>query len=240
MCALPPAFRACLLSIACILLPITATAESVTNRFVCVLGDYKRVVELAYLAEPNSVPCEIREAKYNGQQQILWRANFDVSFCQRQLEDYRAKLQLLGWPCETTDIENSQVHSKKQPVISEVAFIPSANTLALTDQRAQKTARQEISGQVYLHENELSESPTAKYRPDLPNSTISQLSIEELRQLDDWLIYLSAQSMLSIERLMPESGKFRNYQLQEGLHSGDIYLRLQNRIEFLHSLLVDR
>jgi len=202
MCALPPAFRACLLSIACILLPITATAESVTNRFVCVLGDYKRVVELAYLAEPNSVPCEIREAKFNGQQQILWRANFDV--------------------------------------ISEVAFIPSANTLALTDQRAQKTARQEISGQVYLHENELSESPTAKYRPDLPNSTISQLSIEELRQLDDWLIYLSAQSMLSIERLMPESGKFRNYQLQEGLHSGDIYLRLQNRIEFLHSLLVDR
>ena len=56
-----------------------ATADTVTNRFVCTVESGFRSVELSYLDEVGSVPCAIRETRQDGSTRLLWRADYDLS-----------------------------------------------------------------------------------------------------------------------------------------------------------------
>jgi len=271
-------------------------AEIVTDRFVCALAVGSRSIELTYLDKVGNVPCEIRETRENGQSRTLWRANFDASFCQRQMDDHRALLDSLGWPCKTvaalesaddsatvqlsrmaalslesnipanTGIKSSAetIYSNttetttalyaaaaagttaigvSSPLLAATTRVPGANTKAraITDQPPAKSLRESLhlTAEVTFVESSSESTTSKKALPPVvtPGVTAGQLSIEDARQIDDWLIYLSAQSMASIKHLMSDSESFNDYQLGEHLNSDNIYTRLQNRIEFLQTLL---
>lgn len=217
------------LAITFLLISVTpVNAEIVGDRFICVLGSDGRIIELTYLNQINAVPCEIRESKYGGQTRTLWRANFDVTFCQRQINEYRAKLETLGWPCQVVVNEELAALTTHDSNLSNAVFTPSGNypESNLSGNRADVT----------FYENGLANFP-AGIKPVPPTSIVSQLAQDEVRIFDDWVIYLSAQTMLSIQHLMDESNGFSDYLSEEDFNSGDIYIRFQNRVEFLHSLL---
>ena len=261
--------KASLVTVATTLTASSVLAETVADRFVCNLGNEGRLVELTYLDQADSVPCEIRESKYSDQQRpqtrTLWRANFDLSFCQNQFENYRVKLQKLGWPCEvaTADAVYSAREAKPSSVAfpSSVALPPSvaftesiidsgvetqeykrntnsANTKPVNATPAnEKPANATPKRQVFIHESTI-ETFSFPHNPPVPPE-FNEAGVSQ-RDLDQWIMYLSSQSMLAIRNLSPESESFSNYKLNEDLHTEDIYTRLQNRIEYLRSLLSER
>ena len=229
-----------LLTVAITFLPATTVlAETVGNRFVCELGNEGRVVELTYLDQAGSVPCEIRESKYSDQKRTqnntLWRADFDLSFCQNQFESYRVKLQTLGWPCEASDLGGNTVHSFHEVTAPEVTLTTTVIDSGIEKQEYTRNANSER--QVFIRESEIEDFSLLQSRqvpPEFNEAGVSQ------RDLDQWIMYLSSQSMLAIQHLAPESESFSNYKLNENLHTEDIYTRLQNRIEYLRSMLSER
>lgn len=94
--------------------------------------------------------------------------------------------------------------------------------------------------QVIFFEDSYGADDNTSDAPAAPQFGPGQPTEEQLRQIDDWLIYLSAQSMASIRLIMPDAKSFSDYQITEDLNSADIYTRLQNRIEFLQRLLEQR
>lgn len=323
----------------------TVTAEIVTDRFVCSISGESRTIELTYLNEIDSVPCEIRETRADGRTRALWRANFDVAFCQTQMNVHRARLTALGWPCKTgtadqltrrssneslstralqswqTNARSKESNStanaenlnqpnkidstitatlstgaatgsanssslptatvtllattapeqqapaiqhaatgQSPPLAGEVTFFegrrtvdntrPAINTAAnsainsTASSAASSTANTTAASAAVSVANTSEATASAKAispatRPLPPNvaAATGQLGDDDIREIDDWLIYLSAQSMASIQHLLRDSESFNNFQLDESLNSDNIYIRLQNRIEFLQSLL---
>lgn len=287
-----------------------ASAEIVTDRFVCELGAERRSIELTFLNEVNSLPCEIRETREDGQTRILWRASFDVSFCQRQIDSHRRKLDALGWPCESTPVnENNSARSTTgnnpdrsnpdslssralrslrarragddagrvpaanrtqnttDPVVAVVSLqvadsdLPAGNTASpsAATPAALSTVSTTVAPplpsrvpptmpavaaardrEVQFMENRNAAELRPSDRPAPPDFLTDPLSPESLQQFDDWLIYLSAQSMASIRQVIGDQETFNDYLVAENLKSDNIYTRLQNRIEFLQSLLEEQ
>lgn len=85
-------------------------------------------------------------------------------------------------------------------------------------------------------------TPIAKSsgKPSPPEVSAQEFNGDDIRQIDDWLMYLSAQSMASIRSIIGDRESFNDYQLAEAQNSDNIYSRLQHRIEFLQSLLEER
>ena len=85
-------------------------------------------------------------------------------------------------------------------------------------------------------------TPIAKSSGKLspPEVSAQEFNGDDIRQIDDWLMYLSAQSMASIRSIIGDRESFNDYQLAEAQNSDNIYSRLQHRIEFLQSLLEER
>ncbi len=259
-----------------------AIAESVSDRFVCRLGAESRTIELAYLDQLNRLPCEIRETREDATTKTLWRASFDASFCERQLDNHRGRLDSLGWQCETESIpsiinndgnnngtSNNSLSSRalkswearSRPSVTGTSIntapgiAPPARKSDTPDRSDESTANPpvadttkplqaaayrptaNISGEVIFYEDSTDPALATSEKPSPPDISKAALNDDDRRQMDDWLIYLSAQSMASIRRIMQDSESFSDYQLAENLDSDNIYSRLQNRIEFLHSLL---
>jgi len=213
----------------------SAYAEIVANSFICVSGNDGRIVELSYLNRLDTLPCKITESKYDGEERTLWRATFDVSFCKRQFAAYHTKLQTLGVPCGP--ISAGESVPKKPKDQDQPALAPTPDLLEVVAmQQPSDYKPKQPNNEVFLIESELNGLSIPKQVPTPPNFINSRLTRNEIRQLDDWLIYLSSQSMLSIRNLSPESDVFTNFQISADLDSDDIYTRLQNRIEFLHTL----
>lgn len=261
----PPALFVAALTLATATLPVQAT--SVTDRFVCSFGPVSRLIELTYLNEVNSLPCEIRETREDGQTRTLWRATFDVSFCERQMDVHRERLNALGWPCKSIDAEGNTVASARTEFTTTDALTPTVDapgglglgiglgttTGATTELREPQQnvrlspATQNVSdsgpdndrstNQVIFFEDSFTAADETSDKPAPPSFGPGLPSEEQLRQIDDWLIYLSAQSMASIRLILGDAESFSDYQITEDLNSSDIYMRLQNRIEFLQTLL---
>ena len=227
--------------VACVL-PVTAEAEIISDSYRCELGPQSREITLVYLEQPGQVPCEIRELKNNDLLNTLWRAENDSSFCRRQFTRYRSKLVRNGWPCafgEPSEPSLTPSEPDLEPSIPAVSlFIESSVTTPALTVAAIPGART-VDKQVQLYENQPG-FQIAYPSPIPPGGKNSRLTAEDIREMDDWLIYLSAQTMASIRSLAPNPETFEEYQQQELLNSSNIYERLQARIEFLKRLLAER
>ena len=60
----------------------------------------------------------------------------------------------------------------------------------------------------------------------LPEVSAQEFNGDDISQIDDWLMYLSAQSMASIRSIIGDRESFNDYQLAEAQNSDNIYLSL--------------
>jgi len=84
------------------LLPAFAMAQD-SGKYQCTYGDMQRRVEIAH--EPGvEVPCSVRyfkDTEMPGEQQELWSAENDPTYCQEKATAFVTKLEGWGWDCGT-------------------------------------------------------------------------------------------------------------------------------------------
>lgn len=82
------------------LLPAVAAAQD-SGKFQCTYGELQRRVEIAN--EPGvEVPCSVhyfKDTEMPGEQQVLWSADNDASYCRNKAAELVAKLEGWGWDC---------------------------------------------------------------------------------------------------------------------------------------------
>ena len=89
------------IALTAMLLPsIAATQE--TDRYHCTYGDMQRRVEIA--REPGvEVPCSVhyfKDTETPGEQQVLWSADSDPTYCRSKAVELVTKLEGWGWNCD--------------------------------------------------------------------------------------------------------------------------------------------
>ena len=81
-------------------LPAVATAQD-SDEYQCTYGDMQRRVEIAH--EPGvEVPCSVhyyKDTEAPGEQQVLWSAEKDPTYCRARAMEFIAKLEGWGWDC---------------------------------------------------------------------------------------------------------------------------------------------
>ncbi len=86
------------------LIPGIALSQATTS-YQCVQGDLVRRIEI--VAEPGvTVPCEVhyyKDTEAPGQDDVLWRAQSDPTWCGTRAEEFVAKLGGWGWNCAAAD-----------------------------------------------------------------------------------------------------------------------------------------
>jgi len=82
------------------LLPAVAIAQD-SGKYQCKYGDMLRRVEIAH--EPGvEVPCSVhyfKDTEMPGEQQVLWSAESDPTYCQDKAMEFVTKLEGWGWDC---------------------------------------------------------------------------------------------------------------------------------------------
>ena len=82
------------------LVPAVATAQD-DGKYQCTYGDMQRRVEIA--SEPGvEVPCSVhyyKDTEAPGEQQVLWSAERDPTYCRTKAAEFVAKLEGWGWDC---------------------------------------------------------------------------------------------------------------------------------------------
>jgi hypothetical protein len=82
------------------LLPAVAMAQE-SDKYQCTYGDMQRRVEIAH--EPGvEVPCSVhyfKDTEMPGEQQVLWSADSDPTYCQNKTMEFVTKLEGWGWDC---------------------------------------------------------------------------------------------------------------------------------------------
>ena len=82
------------------LLPAAAAAQD-SGKYQCTYGDMQRRVEI--VTEPGlEVPCSVhyfKDTEAPGEQQVLWSAENDGSYCRSKAMEFVAKLEGWGWDC---------------------------------------------------------------------------------------------------------------------------------------------
>ena len=81
-------------------LPGLAAAQD-ANKFQCSYADMQRRVEIYH--EPGvNVPCEVhyyKDSEMPGERQVLWSAQSESGYCERNANEFIAKLEGWGWDC---------------------------------------------------------------------------------------------------------------------------------------------
>ena len=87
-----------------ILLPSIGAAQE-TGKYQCSYGDMQRRVEIS--SEPGvEVPCSVhyfKDTEMPGEQQVLWSADNDPTYCRSKAMELVAKLEGWGWDCGRGD-----------------------------------------------------------------------------------------------------------------------------------------
>ena len=82
------------------MLPAIAAAQDL-GKYQCSYGEMVRRVEVAH--EPGvEVPCSVhyyKDTEMPGQQQVLWSADSDATYCAQKAKELVAKLEGWGWDC---------------------------------------------------------------------------------------------------------------------------------------------
>ncbi len=69
---------------------------------VCTMAELERTVEIVYSNPGQPVPCEVLYAKADaGTIETLWRANNEAGYCEEKAAAFLARLESLGWDCNT-------------------------------------------------------------------------------------------------------------------------------------------
>jgi hypothetical protein len=83
-----------------VVLPALGFAQS-SDSYVCTMDTSQRRVEI--LRETGvQVPCEVhyyKDTEAPGEQQVLWRAQTQVGYCEEKAGEFVTKLQEWGWNC---------------------------------------------------------------------------------------------------------------------------------------------
>jgi hypothetical protein len=69
---------------------------------VCTQGKNKRMVALSYGDEKTKLPCQVhykKETEQPGHDQVVFKADHDVAFCQSKAQAFVDKLSGMGWTC---------------------------------------------------------------------------------------------------------------------------------------------
>lgn len=87
-----------------LLLPFIGAAQE-TDKYQCSFGDMQRRVEIS--SEPGvEVPCSVhyfKDTEMPGEQQVLWSADNDPTYCRSKALELVAKLEGWGWDCGRGD-----------------------------------------------------------------------------------------------------------------------------------------
>ena len=87
-----------------LLLPFIGAAQE-TDKYRCSFGDMQRRVEIS--SEPGvEVPCSVhyfKDTEMPGEQQVLWSADNDPTYCRSKALELVAKLEGWGWDCGRAD-----------------------------------------------------------------------------------------------------------------------------------------
>ena len=82
------------------MLPAIAAAQD-SGQYQCSYGEMVRRVEVAH--EPGvEVPCSVhyyKDTEMPGEQQVLWSADSDATYCAQKAKELVAKLEGWGWDC---------------------------------------------------------------------------------------------------------------------------------------------
>lgn len=91
--------RTVIVLVAIALPSVAATQEA--GKYQCSYGDMQRRVEIA--SEPGvEVPCSVlyfKDTEMPGEQQELWSADNDPTYCRSKAEELVARLEGWGWDC---------------------------------------------------------------------------------------------------------------------------------------------
>ena len=71
------------------------------DEFVCANNGEKRIIKIAYQDSEQSVPCEVRYDKGQGEE-VLWSAQSEVGYCEAKVDEFIQKQETWGWSCEKT------------------------------------------------------------------------------------------------------------------------------------------
>ena len=82
------------------MLPAIAAAQD-SGKYQCSYGEMVRRVEVAH--EPGvEVPCSVhyyKDTEMPGEQQVLWSADSDATYCAQKAKELVSKLEGWGWDC---------------------------------------------------------------------------------------------------------------------------------------------
>ena len=82
------------------MLPAIAAAQDL-GKYQCSYGEMVRRVEVAH--EPGvEVPCSVhyyKDTEMPGEQQVLWSADSDATYCAQKAKELVVKLEGWGWDC---------------------------------------------------------------------------------------------------------------------------------------------
>ncbi len=79
-----------------------AAATGGFNNTACTNGKNKRTIELTSTNATTKLPCEVhykKETEQTGHDQVLWKADNDLKFCESKAQAFVEKLTGLGWTC---------------------------------------------------------------------------------------------------------------------------------------------
>ena len=88
-------------------LAILACDLAVAKSARCSMDSLERTVELRYETPGEGVPCEVRYAKPTEGvgEQVLWRAEREVGYCEARFEKFVDKLVGFGWSCAEVAVD---------------------------------------------------------------------------------------------------------------------------------------
>ncbi len=117
-------------------LPAVAASQG-TDKYQCSYGDMQRRVEIAH--EPGvEVPCSVhyfKDTEMPGEQQVLWSADSDPTYCRSKAIELVAKLEGWGWDCTSgTAAEEDVVEEAEAAEPEEMLGDPDAAEAAEPEQ----------------------------------------------------------------------------------------------------------
>lgn len=119
------------------LVPAVATAQD-SGKYQCTYGDLQRRVEIAH--EPGvEVPCSVhyfKDTEMPGEQQVLWSASSDPTYCQSKATEFVAKLEGWGWDCGSGNGIEAAVEEKaveEMEAVDEVEAVEAEEMLGDPD-----------------------------------------------------------------------------------------------------------
>lgn len=83
------------LAVSVSLMPTTALAN---ENYLCENNGVKRIIQLVYLNDNASVPCEVRYDKGTGME-TLWHARTEAGYCEARMNEFITKQHSWGWQC---------------------------------------------------------------------------------------------------------------------------------------------